>query len=121
MKAYRTVNLVILGLLLYTLLFTMISPVMEELLPGVWRCQYKAMSGKPCPFCGLTGDMRSYLLTGDQTAFANPLFPELVRLYFGILMARTVFTAASFRYGNRYLPWIDGAVHLVFLSTVFLG
>ncbi len=121
MRAYRTVNLVILCLLLYALVFSLISPFMEELLPDLWQCQYRAITGRPCPFCGLTGDMRNYLLTGSGTNYANPSFPELVKLYFGILFLRTVFTAASFPCRNRYLPWADGAVHLVFLSIFFLG
>ncbi len=121
MRAYRTVNMVILGLLLYALVFSLISPFMEELFPGLWRCHYRAITGRPCPFCGLTGDMRSYLLTRQETSFANPLFPELVKLYFGILVLRMVFTVASFCKRARYLPWMDGIFHLVFLSTVFLA
>lgn len=121
MRAYRTINLVILGFLLYALVFTFVSPLMEKLFPTLWRCHYMAITGKPCPFCGLTEDMRNYLLRVNGSACSNPLFPGLVRFYFGILISRVVFTLASFRYGSKYLPWADGIVHLVFLLTVFPG
>lgn len=120
MRTYRTVNLVILGLLLYVLFFSLISPYMERIFPTLWRCNYKALTGEQCPFCGLTGDMRNYLFAGRQHAPINPYFPEYARLYLGILLLRTVFIIASFRYGSKHLPQLDAIVHLVFLLTVFL-
>lgn len=119
MRAYRTVNLVILCLLLYALVFVFVSPLMEKLFPTLWRCHHRALTGEPCPFCGLTGDMRNWLQGGNADSCENRCFPELVRFYFGILALRAAFTAASFRFETRRLPLVDAAVHLVFLSAVF--
>lgn len=121
MRAYRIVNLVMLGLILYALVFTIVSPFMEKLLPSLWRCNYRAITGKPCPFCGLTGDMGSFLASGCRSgSYENGSFPLLLRIYFGCLVLRVFFSAASFRWNSRQLPWIDGGTHLVFLSIVFL-
>ena len=111
----------ILGLLLYIAVFALVSPLLGRTVPALFCCHYKARTGEPCPFCGLTGDMRRYLTTGGNAEHTNPAFPELAKLYLIILAARTVFTMASLKSGMKSIPWLDAAFHLVLLSTAFLG
>lgn len=113
MNRYRTVNLVLLGFLLYLLVFPLVSPFMEKIAPSVWKCHYRALTGRPCPFCGLTGDMRRYLSGGGMETPVNSRFPFLLKLFAGELVLRIFLTAGSFRWRRLYL--LDGAVHLVWL------
>lgn len=117
--AYRTVNLVILGLLLYAALFPLISPVMERLVPGIWRCQYRALTGRPCFFCGLTADMNNFL-AGRQAVPANRLFPLLIRIYGIELLLRISLTALWIKYRWKKLPVLDIAIHSAGCAGVFL-
>ncbi|HPJ27764.1 MAG TPA: hypothetical protein PLM22_02445 [Candidatus Sabulitectum sp.] len=119
MGAYRTVNLVLLGLLLFAPVFILISPAMERAFPSVWRCHWKAASGQECPFCGLTRGAGEFMETGDIPPEGNPRLRPLVTGYAIVLPARAVFTWLSFRRMGRALPWIDGAVHLVLPGLLF--
>lgn len=108
--AYRTVNLVILGLLLYAALFPLISPPMEKLLPAIWRCQYKALTGNPCFFCGLTEDMRNFLAGTNQLP-SNSYFPLMLRIYGAELILRILLTTVWIRFHWKKLPAVDIAIH----------
>jgi hypothetical protein len=113
MNRYRTVNLVLLGFLLYSLVFPLVSPYMERIAPAVWRCHYRALTGRPCPFCGLTGDMRVFLSGGGIDNPSNSRFPTLLKLYAAELVLRIFFTAGSFRWNGLYR--FDAVVHLAWL------
>ncbi len=117
--AYRTVNLVILGLLLYAALFPVISPVMEKLMPGIWRCQYRALTGRPCLFCGLTEDMSNFLAQRQATP-ANRLFPLLIRIYGIELILRILFTALWIKHRWEKLPVLDIVLHSAGCAGVLL-
>lgn len=113
MGAYRTLNLVLLGLLLYALAFPLISPAMERAFPSLWRCHWKAATGEECPFCGLTRGAGEFLESGGIPPEGNPLLRPLIIGYAFALPARALFTWLSFRTADRRIPWIDGAFHLV--------
>ncbi len=104
MRVYGTVSAVLLGLLLYSAVFPFISPLMERIAPVVWRCQYRAFTGEPCPFCGLSGDMRRFLATGRTEGSANPAFGSLLALFAGELILRASFTWAYFRLKSLCCP-----------------
>ena len=119
MGAYRTVNLVLLGLLLFAPVFILISPAMERAFPSVWRCHWKAASGQECPFCGLTRGAGEFMETGDIPPEGNPRLRPLVTGYAIVLPARAVFTWLSFRKTGRALTLIDGVFHLVLAGLLF--
>lgn|GEM_PF-1235811 len=120
MGAYRIANLVILGFLLYALLFPLLSPVMERLFPDIWRCQYKALTGKPCIFCGLTSDM-NHILRGDAgDGFHNRSFPLFTGLYLAEWVIRVLLLTVSGRFAGRSLPVVDLALHGIIGVMVIL-
>ncbi len=119
MGAYRTVNLVLLGLLLFVPLFVLISPAMERAFPTLWRCHWKAASGQECPFCGLTRGAGEFIERGGIPPGGNPLLRPLIMGYAFALPARALFTWLSFRKTGRALPWIDGVFHLVLAGLLF--
>ncbi len=51
---YKVISIVILGLCIYGFLLPLISPLMEKMLPHIWTCQFLRITGRPCPFCGIT-------------------------------------------------------------------
>jgi hypothetical protein len=120
MKAYRIMNLVILALLLYALIFPLISPLMERLFPSLWRCSYKALSGKPCSFCGLTEDMNQFLQGEERNGWNNRNFPLFVTLYFAEWAIRIPLTLASGRVSGRILPVFDLTLHVIVSVWVLL-
>lgn len=51
---YKIISIVILGLCLYGFLLPLISPIMEKILPRFWTCPFLRITGRECPFCGIT-------------------------------------------------------------------
>ena len=63
-KTRIAIVLVMAGWGMYVLLLPFISPVMENLFPVLWQCQYKRITGQQCPFCGITRDIEAFYSTG---------------------------------------------------------
>lgn len=53
-RNYKIVNIVILGLVIYMLIFPQISQVLETIIPNSTKCVYLSFTGKECPLCGGT-------------------------------------------------------------------
>lgn len=118
MGTYRVFNLVVLGFLLYVLVFSLISPVMEKLFPSVIHCYYKEYTGNPCPFCGLTRDM-SCLLTGNgEQERVNSRFQLFLTVYAVEWVIRIFTLLMSRRFTGKTLPAIDVAIHCVIAVMV---
>jgi len=64
-KVCIIVVLVMAGWGLYILLLPLISPIMGNLFPVLWQCQYKRITGRECPFCGITRDGGTFYSTGQ--------------------------------------------------------
>lgn len=123
MRSYRVFNLTAAGLAIYFLLLPVISPVMEDLLPDLWRCRYRASTGRDCPFCGVTRDMAT-LFTRGVTAedVRNPLSLPLLTM----ILLEFVFRIGTLVFIRESRIWIgfDIAVHSVLLLLfllLFLG
>ncbi|MCD4706152.1 MAG: hypothetical protein K8S62_00250 [Candidatus Sabulitectum sp.] len=119
MGAYRIFNLVVLGFLLYVLVFSLISPAIEKLFPSVTHCCYKNFTGNPCPFCGLTGDMNC-VLTGDrEQGRINSRFQLFLTVYVVEWAIRIFMLLMSGRFTGKNLPAIDIAIHGVIAVIIF--
>lgn len=64
-KPLMVIVSVIAGWCVYVLLLPFISPIMRKLFPGLWQCQYNRITGKACPFCGITRDMHTFYSAGS--------------------------------------------------------
>lgn len=53
-KHYMAINVVMLGLAIYIVLFPIISIPIKKLIPSFGVCPYLQMTGNPCPLCGGT-------------------------------------------------------------------
>jgi len=119
LRSYRVFNLTAAGLALYFLLLPVISPVMEDLMPGLWHCRYRASTGRDCPFCGVTGDMAT-LFTGGVAAegIRNPLSLPLLTM----ILLEFAFRIGTLAFVRESRIWIgfDIAVHSVFLLLFLL-
>ena len=98
MKKYRILNWTVFGLLCYIAALPVIARVMRFLLPGLWRCSYRSMTGRPCPFCGTT-------VTPYLAAFVLAEFAWRI-----VLLLR--------RKSSPHLPWWDLAIHIALLALL---
>lgn len=72
--AYRSVNLVLLGLAAGGLVWPVLSLPLSRFVPGLWVCPYLALFGRPCPLCGLTRGIAAVMRGDIESASAcNPL------------------------------------------------
>lgn len=53
-KHYMAINILMLGLAIYIIIFPMISIPIKKVIPAFGICPYLQMTGKPCPLCGGT-------------------------------------------------------------------
>jgi len=63
-KPHIIIVLVMAGWGIYILLLPFISPMMGNMFPALWQCQYKRIIGHECPFCGITRDIDTFYSTG---------------------------------------------------------
>lgn len=113
MGAYRIFNLVILGFLLYVLVFSLVSPAMEKLFPSVMHCYYKEFTGDPCPFCGLTRDLNCFLTGDHEHDRINTRFQLFLAVYTIEWVLRIIGFLLSGKFSGKILPGIDGAIHCI--------
>lgn len=118
MRAYRIVNFVILGILLYALVFPLLSPVIGKLFPSFEHCYYNHLTGNPCPFCGLTSDMKALLSGNTNSEDANALFQFFLAIYFAEISFRIAILFLARKLTGRVLPAIDIVVHSILVTCV---
>ena len=120
MKAYRIFNLVVLGFLLYVLVFSLVSPVLTEQFPGIPGCYYKELTGDPCPFCGLTRDMNCALTRSKEQDRINTSFQLFLAVYVFEWIIRITMLSVSWRFTGKTLPVIDISIHSVLAVVILL-
>ena len=63
-SANKIYQYVVMTLLLYALLYPILSPHLRALLSTEQVCYYNALTRKACPFCGTTRAMRAFYESG---------------------------------------------------------
>lgn len=58
-KTYKIICWVVLGIVVYFLLLPIISFYMSNVMPEIWKCAFKSITGKPCPYCSITTDFKT--------------------------------------------------------------
>ena len=53
-KNYIYLNITYFGLMVYIILFPLVSKLIQKVIPTFGKCPYLAFTGKPCPLCGGT-------------------------------------------------------------------
>lgn len=94
-------------------LHLIISPLLTRMAPGAWRCSHLALTGSPCPFCGLTEAFRGFFHLREPAAEEHPLLRPILLLLAAETFIRAFFTLAAFRFPFKALPVLDGGVHLL--------
>lgn len=121
MNPYRIFNLVVLGFLLYVLVFSIVSPFLTEQFPDIPGCYYKELTGEPCPFCGLTRDMNCVLTGEEEQHRINSRFHLFLAVYVFEWIIRITMLSVSRRFAGKALPAIDIGIHSVLAVMVLLA
>ncbi len=120
MRTYRIFNLTITGLLLYVLVFSLVSPLVTRYFPNLPVCYYKEFTGNDCPFCGLTRDLNC-ILTGnaeqDRINTRLQLFLAVYAMEWVIRITMLLLTR-RFSLRGKTLPIIDIAIHCILAIRV---
>ena len=114
-ERYRIFNWTVFGLLCYMAALPVVGRVMRFLLPQLWHCAYRSMTGRLCPFCGTTGDL-ARLWHGDF-ALRNPMTPFLAAFLAAELVWRIVLLCR--RRHSLALMRGDLLVHIPLLLLLF--
>ena len=119
-KNYIYINITILLLLIYVILFPLISDFLAPIFPNLFDCVYLKTTGKPCPLCGGTRYIKNlYKVTEDITYLFNP---------FGIMVLFIVFETIYRVYNimtlkkeksMKYIK-IDIIIHTIALICFFI-
>ncbi len=121
-RTYKTVNWVILGLMLYLLSLPFLSPLFEKCFPRVSGvCLYRELSGKPCPLCGMTRAVGA-VLRGDfhRAVSLNPLSIFAVLFILSEVIFRAVLLCLNINRRSRpLLVRADIFAHLL-LAGIFI-
>ena len=121
-QANKIYQYVIMSLLVYALFYPILSPYLQALLSTERVCYYNALTGKACPFCGITRAMRAFYERGTPLPFH--LLVAVCCVITELLRKIALCIAYAFR--NRLPKWIIRldicltAVAIICLATVFL-
>lgn len=92
-KHYKTINFIILGFAIYILFLPFVAEASRTIHPELWNCAYRSITGNPCPFCGLTTDIRSISTgIGDGNIGANINNP-LSKFIYPVVLLQIFFRA----------------------------
>ena len=121
MRTYRIFNLTIIGLLLYVLVFSIVSPVLTEYFPNLPVCYYKEFTGSNCPFCGLTRDLNCILTGNTEQDRINTRLQLFLAVYAmeWVIRVTILLLSRRFSFSGKTLPAIDVTIHCVLAIRVF--
>jgi len=114
-KIYTNINKVMVGIFIYFMSLPIISPIMSRLFPSFWVCPYLEITGKPCPFCGITRDFDS--LFHLQFQFINPLSIFMFCFVIFELIFRIVLLLKVKKYQKK-LALFDILIHTLILGCI---
>lgn len=117
MKYYRIISIVLISLAAYMIMLPKISPVMRTYFPSIWRCPYKSITSKPCPFCGVTTDFKS-LNTGKfrENVSSNSLSLSIYAVLWSEIFVRgTLLVFIKKIRKIKLLVFLDVGIHLVII------
>lgn len=119
-KNYKIVNIVILGLILYMLLFPQISIILEKIMPNSTKCPYLTITGRECPLCGGTRYIKNIKMAFKDVTYLFNFFGFIVIGAFldGIFRIVNLCKANNEKYISKVMiP--DMAIH-IFCMVLFL-
>ncbi len=117
-KNYKIMNILMLCLCIYAFFLPIISKILEKILPGLTRCPFLMITGKPCPLCGGTR-----FIEGLPNVFKDITY---IFNFFGIVII-IILIEFIFRIINLCkkehsdkLMNIDIIIHIILVCTFFL-
>ena len=121
-KIYNIVQKILLGYTLYLFLLPVITPYMKKAMPLIWQCQYTKITGKPCPFEGMTSDFKDIIQHGLNKEITNnllsiPVFVFLIFEVFWRIFIMWYLKRADIDRAKKIIIF-DVFIHLVFLIYI---
>lgn len=119
-RAYRAMNLGMVGYSLYILLLPFLSPLMSRVFPSIWGCSYYRLTGLYCPLCGMTRDLSDSVFSSGSILI-NPASLAVFIFIVGSLVYR-VWVSFSFlkvtALAQKTLLFLDSTIHVGLLGVL---
>ena len=117
-STYQKVNLTLLFFTVYCLSLPIISPIMSKIIPSLWQCNYKRITGKPCPLCGVTRDFKTILSGNNEKILLNNLSIFLLVIVLSELIFRLTI-AINFKISHsKKTVLFDIIIHTFIILTM---
>lgn len=120
-KIYSIMQKIILGYVVYFLFLPVITPFMKKLAPGFWQCAYTKFTGRPCPFEGITGDLKNIISYGIKEDTVNILSIPLFICFICEIIIRIIICIHLKRFSVEAVKKIlisDVIIHIIFLVYI---
>ena len=119
-KNYIYVNITFICLIIYVILFPMISIPMGKIFPHFNECSYLRITGKPCPLCGGTRYIQGLpKVFTDITYILNPFGAIMVVIFCEFLFRLYNLTTLKKEKSEKWIE-NDITVHLLLLICLNL-
>lgn len=118
-KSYKIISIVITAMCVYFFLLPLISPLMEEILPKIWTCPFLRITGRECPFCGITrgvGDLYSFDIGSASVLSMIAFLAVLLESAFRVFLI--LFISSMSRKTIESLIFVDVIYHLMMVIGV---
>lgn len=120
-KIYSVIQKIILGYVVYFLLLPAITPFMKKIIPDFWQCSYTKVTGKPCPFEGITGDFKNIILYGMEENTVNVISKPLFIYFICEITVRIIICIYLKKISVKRIKIIiiiDVIIHILFLVYI---
>jgi len=125
-SVYKVINGVIILYILTIILLPLFNEIVFSTNTQIWQCPYLRITGKPCPFCGITRDIKSIMcfiasLGNDNIYLLNKIsLPLLLTIFIEVIIRFFILIKLS----NIKVPYsliiVDIIIHSFLLITLFM-
>ena len=118
LKHYKTLNITLIGLGIYSICFPFLSKILELISPSLTKCAYKQITGNDCPLCGGTRFFNNILQNGFKFEYLFSPFGIMFLILIIELVSRTILLF-NLKKITKKIIIIDLIWHILILISYF--